>query len=360
MISAALRKYPALVKAHKARAAKLRAKNGKAKRKRNSLFGASAAAKAKRVKRIVRVQERDTKEAGEVIQVLPGGWLKVKWDNRQRPTLIKRSEIKRYPYVRNPWWGRTRAAKRKASPYGKHLYIHARVKPEFSGNHDWFLVADGMYKSKVSALVDAKKTYRESYDPKYLPHLEWAVSDKRKNPGLIELAGGLQAIDYLASKVSGKKKNSKRNPSIAEMSKRFQGRATGKTEEYYASDYAPRLNFSRGGKLVFLKLKGTTVRVAGAVVAIDPKTEKLWIAGSDARGLFKRKAARKGEVLDFGEIDAICYLTAKQHIGSGKTYEYVHEFGEEGGRKPHLLIDYEGMPIIKGGSYKIRSAGIID
>lgn len=352
MISAALRKYPALVKAHKARAAKLRARNGKAKRKRNSLFGPSATAKAKRVKKIVRVQERDTKEAGEVVQVLPGGWLKVKWDNRQRPTLIKRSEIKRYPYLRsNPGLIELAGGLQAIDYLASKVSGGKKKNPNLEDEILKFL--ERKPNADINEIARAVKVKAGPSNDPLKSELNQTLKRLRDN-GQVETGNQWGAPRFRLTR---------RNPSVTEMSKRFQGRATGKTEEFYASDYAPRLNFSRGGKLVFLKLggfDGTTIRVPGAVVAIDPKTEKLWIAGSDARGLFKRKAARKGEVLDYGEIDAICYLTAKQHIGSGKTYEYVHEFGEEGGRKPRLLIDHEGMPIIKGGSYKIKAAGIVD
>lgn len=153
----------------------------------------------------------------------------------------------------------------------------------------------------------------------------------------------------------------RRNPTPDEMSERFQGRATGKVQEYYFSDSAPNLDQSRCGKFIFLKReKGKQITAPGAVVAIDPKTEKLWIGSKYKRPMFTRKAARKGEGLDFGPVDVICYETAKAHIGKGKTFEYVHPFGEEGGRKPHLIIDHEGMPVLRGGDYKIKSEGIVN
>ncbi len=93
------------------------------------------------------------------------------------------------------------------------------------------------------------------------------------------------------------------------------------------------------------------------MVAIAPN-EKLWIV-SDHAPVFETKAKR-GEGLDVGEVTHICYETAKTHIGEGKAYEYVHEFGEDGGKRPHLVIDADGMPILRGGDYKIRAEGIVD
>lgn len=150
----------------------------------------------------------------------------------------------------------------------------------------------------------------------------------------------------------GKKKN---NPSVTDLSRTFQGDADGAIDRLYAADGAPA-NLARAGKLVFLKVKGRTFRLPGAVVAIAPN-EKLWITGKPP--LFETKA-RKGEGLDVGEVTHICYKTAKRHIGDGKTFEYVHEFGEDGGRRPRLIIDHEGMPILRGGDYKIRTEGIVN
>jgi hypothetical protein len=150
-----------------------------------------------------------------------------------------------------------------------------------------------------------------------------------------------------------------KNPSVAEMSERFQGRAVGNAHEYQASDSAPS-NLSRAGKLIFLKLQGgKQVRMPGAMIAIDPRSERLWIVGNRTP-LFTRKAARKGEALDYGEVAQVCYETAKAHVGSGKRFEYVHTFGEDGGKRPHLLVDYEGMPILRGGDYRIKAEGIVN
>lgn len=145
------------------------------------------------------------------------------------------------------------------------------------------------------------------------------------------------------------------NPSVTTLSKTFQGQANGDINEYYASDAAPK-NLARAGKLVFLKVAGRSLRLPGAMVAIAPNN-KLWITGKQA--LFTTKA-KSGEGLDMGEVSHICYETAKAHIEGGKRVEYVHEFGEDGGRRPHLIIDHEGMPILRGGDYTIKAEGIVN
>lgn len=148
----------------------------------------------------------------------------------------------------------------------------------------------------------------------------------------------------------------KKNPSVKELSERFNGNASGAIHTGKAANGAPS-NLSRAGKLVFLKVAGKTLRIPGATVAIAPN-EKLWIV-SESSPVFQRRAP-KGQALDYGEVQAICYDTAKSHIGGGKRYEYEHAFGENGGKKPHLLVDDEGMPILRGGDYKIRAEGIVN
>lgn len=300
----------------------------------NGMFDAEAVRSAKRVRTIKRpgarrVIERDTGETGEIIGVHPGGFVKVKWDGRQRPTMIKRSEMRRHKLRMNP------GLMELAGGVQALEYLAGKAGVE------------GFRKRKrrnpsTSTSSDVRSPTRTS------------TSTRAKTTGNITVTGG-------AGRGATTSVTIRRNPSgsVREMSERFQGRATGRTQEYYASNAAPRLNFSRAGQLVFLKLKGKTIKVSGAVVAIDPKTEKLWIAGSKKQGIFQKKAA-KGELLDYGPVDAICYLTAKAHIGAGKRFEYVHAFGEEGGRKPRLLVDDEGMPILRGGSYKIEDRGIVN
>ncbi len=173
--------------------------------------------------------------------------------------------------------------------------------------------------------------------------------EARKVADEIKKAGGQAYIEH-------HKPKSQRNPSVNAIAEKFQGGADGSVEQSHAASSAPK-NLARAGKLVFLKVGKQTFKIPGAMVAIAPN-EKLWIVGDHAP-LFQTKA-RAGEGLDVGEVTHICYETAKTHVGNGKTYEYIHEFGEDGGKRPHLIIDHEGMPILRGGDYKIKAEGIVN
>jgi hypothetical protein len=252
--------------------------DGRKQRKKNSFFGPEVSARAKRVtKTPPQIKDKETGERGEIIEVMPSGWLRVKWRNRVKQSFVRRDQI----------------------------------------------------------------------------------SLARRNPGLLDLVYGKAAWDSVKGKRVGNPRSvnrTRRNPSIKEISEKFQGRVSNALTTMKASSSAPA-DLARIGKLVFLKVGKRNVRIPGSMVAADTRG-RLWIAGNRAP-LFNR-AAKKGTALDYGEVAQICYETAKRHIGGGKTYEYVHSFGEEGGRKPHLLIDSDGMPILRGGDYKIQAEGIVN
>ncbi len=60
------------------------------------------------------------------------------------------------------------------------------------------------------------------------------------------------------------------------------------------------------------------------------------------------------------EVAVVGYVTAKDHIGDGETFEFYHQMGEENGVRPVLLIDADGFPLLQGGSYEIKAEGIIN
>lgn len=454
------------------------------------MFGPDAVAKAKRVTKIRRVRDKNTGQLGEITGSAPQGWVKVKWDNRDKPTLIKRSEIALARGKRNP------------QTYGglyHGAYKGYLIKEDFGG---WFHVSkDGHHITTQNSLQKAKKaideltktnpsetenqkawrkgyehgykglnsrpdypkvglagSYRLGYEageqrrkgkaqpqknPRSAKHTcyycgklikgEMKVSNRvgyhpacyakaereaekqlRRNPkreaktskdafgvthenpskakkvfritwffkdgtsqsfdfadknaalvqyeqgkvygNVVRVRGEVVKQENLFEKVKRQTRKSKRNPSVAAIAEKFQGKTDGAIEEFHAASSAPA-NLARAGKLVFLKVGAKTFRLPGAMVAIAPN-EKLWIVSKRAP-VFSTKA-KPGEGLDVGEITQICYETAKSHIGEGKRFEYVHEFGEDGGKRPHLIIDHEGMPILHGGDYKIRAEGIVN
>lgn len=221
-----------------------------------------------------------------------------------------------------------------------------RVKQELN--------ADGVGRIRITNPGNRPRPSR----PKQTEWFVFAKNGYRLGSVYASTQAAARAAAFRKYGVSGLRVSTKRarNPSVEDLSRTFQGEADGSLQRDYAATGAPS-NLARAGKLVFLKVAGRTIRIPGATVAIAPN-KRLWITGDHAP-LFETKA-RNGEGLDVGEVSHICYETAKAHIGEGKTFEYVHEFGEDGGRRPHLIIDHEGMPILRGGDYEVKAEGIVN
>ena len=142
------------------------------------------------------------------------------------------------------------------------------------------------------------------------------------------------------------------NPPVSKVFTEFRGREIRKKTSIKAANGTPA-TLAQIGKLKELKLRGRTIRFPSGHLAADGR-KKLHIVGVK----MKYRGNPGGEV-DCGEILAVTYEADKPHIEKG-TYNYVHKFGEEGGTRPHLILDPEGYPKIEGGSYGITSDGIID
>lgn len=135
----------------------------------------------------------------------------------------------------------------------------------------------------------------------------------------------------------------------------FRGRPVRKVISSFAANGTPR-DLKEAGGLVDMKLRGgKRVNFNPARVKLCYRGNKLYICGARFR-----KTNPPGDV-DYGEILTIAYVADKPHIESdGKMRTYEHRFGEEGGIRPHLVVDHEGAPIIAGGSYTVPTEGIRD
>jgi hypothetical protein len=64
------------------------------------------------------------------------------------------------------------------------------------------------------------------------------------------------------------------------------------------------------------------------------------------------------KLVQLGTLEAVTYSTRK---GGERLADYIHRFGEEGGKKPTLAADPSSRKLhIVGGSYKIEPRGIVD
>ncbi|MGK2953684.1 MAG: hypothetical protein ACSLEZ_15045 [Thiobacillus sp.] len=80
--------------------------------------------------------------------------------------------------------------------------------------------------------------------------------------------------------------------------------------------------------------------------------------GEPAKKLSRRKLSSSPKVaVKLGTLHAVTYETVK----NGERALWEHEFGEEGGRKPDLVMDAKNKRLhIVGGDYDVRPEGIVD
>lgn len=147
-------------------------------------------------------------------------------------------------------------------------------------------------------------------------------------------------------------RSSLRNPSPASVFEEFRGKDATTRTQVKAASGTPKV-LAKLGTLIELHVEGKKLHFGpGASLAADGR-KKLYVVGTKFA-----KPNPPGEV-DYGEIKSVVYRANKPVVEAG-TFDYKHHFGEDGGKRPHLVIDEEGFPIIEGGSYKITSDGIVD
>lgn len=80
--------------------------------------------------------------------------------------------------------------------------------------------------------------------------------------------------------------------------------------------------------------------------------------GDAAEKVSTKKMSKVPEVaVKLGKLDAVVYSTHK----NGERATWEHEFGEEGGKRPDLVMDVDNQRLhIVGGDYKVEPRGIVD
>ena len=178
--------------------------------------------------------------------------------------------------------------------------------------------------------------------------------------------GNVRLVDSLGNNIfvvrgergNPERKASKPTAKQQQLHKKFQGRQADRNTAVNASVYAPARTSKLGG-LKFVKLSnGRKLSFNEKRAFLMEGTDgKMYVGG--VRFAPPKSLEKAGDFFDMGKIDQIGYITHKNHIENGETFCYVHKMGENGGKRPHLMLDYQGFPLIVGGSYKIRRVGIV-
>ena len=145
------------------------------------------------------------------------------------------------------------------------------------------------------------------------------------------------------------------NPSTKDLFGSFQGRPSRSTQSVTTPTGTPK-DIYKLGRLRKLKYTGGSISFPSGngkapFLAAD-KRGKLHVAG----GAYRVNSEPK----DLGRLHTVEYETRKPHLGAPDSTRFFHHFGENGGTKPTVAVDREGLLKIKGGSYRISSDGIIN
>jgi hypothetical protein len=151
------------------------------------------------------------------------------------------------------------------------------------------------------------------------------------------------------------------NPTAAAIHERFTGRE-GEWVKVYEEPCVPAGDYAQLGELLALYFKPTSggqvqqitfPQSARPLVVSDETARQIYFVGGDQALEFA------GGLL--GEVRRIDYKQRKEHVADPELDEWKHSFGEESGVKPALIYDAEHKRLLlKGGEYRIESAGIIN
>jgi len=176
--------------------------------------------------------------------------------------------------------------------------------------------------------------------------------------GRFTSTGIANAIEKAKARAKNPRTSTAKNPKSAtkarEIYEKFNGRPARKTTTTTAPNGTPK-NVAKLGALRLIKTtdgRKWAFSGAGAPDLAADSRGRLHVVGGSYR------ANPAGEHV--GEIEQIEYETRKPHLGQPKQTIYYHRLGEEGGQRPRLVIDREGLIKIHGGDYRIEADGIHD
>lgn len=138
----------------------------------------------------------------------------------------------------------------------------------------------------------------------------------------------------------------------------FQGREATTATALPASAHAPARLDQLGDLIEIAFTDGRILKTNPDKFKLCAARGKLWIVGGRLAKANPAVPAR--EINPVGEMKHIVYGTYKPHHGDDSYTHYIHELGEDSGRRPTLCVDRDGFAVVRGGAYKIEARGIVD
>lgn len=294
-----------------------------------------------------------------------------KWES-----LVKRTRPFTWSETQNRYIAKKKNPRRNADnlAYRGYLIKHNAI------HNTWYISHGGQHVGSASSLAAAKKAIDELTGTKnprrgtrrLTARYKKLRTEARKGTGSGALLNEKMAKTgkIIATRhLRGKRQASavtKRNGSHTTLARKRRAEFVGRPSTKLKTLYAPNGSGASGtlsqlGKLHKIKVKGgKEYNFKGVpVLAQHPKTDQLFVLGKNYTVNVPKK--NPGDrMVDLGEVRTIEYEAVKTHLGDTKPVRYYHHFGEEGGERPHALVNEEGLVLFSGGDYYIRPEGIRD
>jgi hypothetical protein len=157
----------------------------------------------------------------------------------------------------------------------------------------------------------------------------------------------------------GRKK--KTNPNAGRIHHEFTGTPASHIETGFVVPANAPANVDQLGRLVGIKLAN------GKLLSFRSNPARLCATETAGRRrmIIALKSPYKmpngsaaGQAYDYGEVAEVSYRARKPHLyHNAREFEFYHRMGEEGGRRPHLILR-NGALELRGGDYSIKREGI--
>lgn len=200
-----------------------------------------------------------------------------------------------------------------------------------------------------------------------------AASGSADDPAAVCAAAGRRkygAAKFAAMAAAGRRRAGRHNPldDAARLYEEFHGKPSAEVVEVEETLHVHDVLAELGEllRLDVIALDGARVKLSGfegALLCSNEQGSQLFIRGGDQfidLDVFEIAEPHESEVL--GTVKRIWYGTEKLHLGKdGGRAKYFHDFGEEGGRRPHLVYHHKDPSLeFAGGSYIVKAEGVIN
>ncbi len=248
--------------------------------------------------------------------------------------------------VRQHWRVGPESAWKRAEKAGQQRLFAMNGKPA-SGSEEWERLWAN-YVNAIASVGDAKnKGQRRA------ALMRWGKAEKaieKHSPGF---------LDQIRASERAPKTNGSGIKKAKAQRKEFLGSPARKVVSTTVPKGAkPKGALSKMGRLMRVKVKGRSwMDFQGVPTLARDAKNKMFITGNGYKITAKGKKRNPDGFEDLGEITHIEYVATKAHL-DGYPVTYVHAMGEEGGAKPHAVVNSDGLLLIEGGDYTITSRGI--